>query len=77
MQAPGPIPGQYHDRRTWSCSPAELDYQIYAPGIYGIDTNNGGITITGDSDRQPGNRSYSVMYQDPWTPSVRRTTCGT
>jgi microbial collagenase len=43
---------------------SDLDYQIYAPLIYGVSTDNGGITLY-NTPSTPGNQDYSILYQDP------------
>lgn len=65
VHATGPIPGQTITGENMIVFASRLDYQIYAGPIYGIDTDNGGETITGDPT-QAGNSSYSVMYQAPY-----------
>lgn len=62
VNASGPIQGQNISGENMVVFSSRLDYQIYAPAIYGVDTNNGGITIVGDPS-QPGNSAYSLMYQ--------------
>ncbi|QMU77297.1 PKD domain-containing protein [Streptacidiphilus sp. PB12-B1b] len=62
----GPIPGQYNDTDNIVVFASDLDYQIYAPVIYGVTTDNGGITIY-NTPSQPGNQDYSILYQDPST----------
>ncbi|PWI44748.1 M9 family metallopeptidase [Streptomyces sp. ICBB 8177] len=63
--ASAPIAGQHITGENVVVFSSQLDYQIYAEAIYGVDTDNGGITVTGDPT-QPGNSSYSVMYQAPY-----------
>lgn len=58
----GPIPNQNESTYDLIVFKSRLDYQIYAPAIYGVDTNNGGITLVGDPT-QAGNRPKSIMYQ--------------
>lgn len=65
VHASAPVPGQTITGEAMIVFASRLDYQVYAGPIYGIDTNNGGETITGDPT-QPGNSSYSVMYQAPY-----------
>jgi microbial collagenase len=60
----GPIPGQYNDTDNIAVFASDLDYQIYAPVIYGVPTDNGGITIY-NTPSTPGNQDYSILYQDP------------
>jgi len=60
----GPIPNQNESTYRLIVFKSRLDYQIYAPAIYGVDTNNGGITLVGDPT-QAGNQPKSLMYQDP------------
>jgi len=62
----GPIAGQYNDTDNIVVFSSSLDYEIYAPVIYGVDTDNGGITLYG-TPSTPGNLDYSILYQDPTT----------
>ncbi|WP_329569147.1 collagenase [Kitasatospora sp. NBC_01266] len=62
----GPIPGQYNDTDNIVVFSSSLNYEIYAPVIYGVTTNNGGITIY-NTPSTPGNQDYSILYQDPST----------
>lgn len=62
----GPIAGQYNDTDNIVVFANDLDYQIYAPLIYGVSTDNGGITLYG-TPSTPGNQDYSILYQDPGT----------
>ncbi|MEZ0068671.1 microbial collagenase [Streptacidiphilus sp. MAP12-20] len=57
----GPIPGQYETTVKLVVFASRTDYQTYAGAIYGIDTNNGGITLTGDPTN-PANQPMSIMY---------------
>ena len=59
----GPIAGQYNDTDNIAVFASDLDYQIYAPTIYGVPTDNGGITIY-NTPSTPGNQDYSILYQD-------------
>ncbi|WP_042438632.1 collagenase [Streptacidiphilus albus] len=59
----GPIPGQYNDTDNIVVFASSLDYEIYGPVIYGITTDNGGITIY-NTPATPGNQDYSILYQD-------------
>lgn len=65
VKATGPIPGQIITGETMNVFSSSLDYEIYAGVIFGVDTNNGGITVTGEPT-QAGNAAYSVMYQAPY-----------
>ncbi|WP_194913758.1 collagenase [Catenulispora rubra] len=58
----GPIPGQYDQNFVLTVFGSPADYQTYAGPIYGVDTNNGGITLTGDPT-DPNNVVRSIMYQ--------------
>ncbi|MDH6108628.1 microbial collagenase [Kitasatospora sp. MAP12-15] len=60
----GPIPGQYNDTDNIVVFASSLDYEIYAPVIYGVTTDNGGITLY-NTPSTPGNQDYSILYQDP------------
>ncbi|GAB2729322.1 collagenase [Kitasatospora kifunensis] len=62
----GPIPNQYNDTDNIVVFSSSLDYEIYAPVIYGVTTDNGGITLYG-TPSTPGNQDYSILYQDPGT----------
>ncbi|RAG80965.1 collagenase [Streptacidiphilus pinicola] len=58
----GPIPGQ-HEASVRIVNFASLsDYQTYAGPIFGVDTNNGGITLTGDP-ADPANQPLSITYR--------------
>ncbi|GAA1983702.1 collagenase [Kitasatospora viridis] len=65
VKATGPIPGQTITGENMVVFSSRQDYQVYAPAIFGIDTDNGGLTVTGEPS-QAGNSSYSVMYQAPY-----------
>ncbi|GHH10293.1 collagenase [Streptomyces lanatus] len=58
----GPIPGQYLSTVDLVVFAGREDYRTYAGAIFGIDTDNGGMTMIGDP-ADPANRPYSVMYQ--------------
>ncbi|MFE0464040.1 collagenase [Kitasatospora sp. NPDC058965] len=60
----GPIPGQYESSIQMVVFASPQDYQTYAGGIYGVSTNNGGITLIGDPT-SPTNQPISLMYQWP------------
>ncbi|WEB38167.1 MULTISPECIES: collagenase [Streptomyces] len=61
----GPIPGQYESTVQIVVFASRNDYQTYAGAIYGVDTNNGGITLVGDPTK-PDNQPMSIEYQkDP------------
>ena len=62
----GPIAGQYNDTDNIVVFSSDLNYEIYAPVIYGVTTDNGGITIY-NTPSTPGNQDYSILYQDPGT----------
>ncbi len=62
----GPIAGQYNDTDNIVVFSSDLNYEIYAPVIYGVTTDNGGITIY-NTPSTPGNQDYSILYQDPTT----------
>lgn len=58
----GPIPGQYLSTVQLVVFGGRADYQTYAGAIYGVSTDNGGITLTGDP-ADPANQPLSIMYQ--------------
>ncbi|MFE0513657.1 collagenase [Streptomyces sp. NPDC058964] len=58
----GPIPGQYVSTIDLAVFAGRSDYQTYASAIYGVSTDNGGITLEGDP-ADPANRPLSIMYQ--------------
>ncbi|MEU8516851.1 collagenase [Kitasatospora sp. NPDC048722] len=60
----GPIPGQYESTLQLVDFASPADYQTYAGPIYGIDTNNGGMTLTGDPTN-PANQPLSITYRHP------------
>lgn len=62
MKNDGPIPGQYESTIQLIVFGSRHDYQTYAGAIYGVDTNNGGITMIGDPTK-PDNKPMSLMYQ--------------
>ncbi len=62
----GPIPNQYNTTDNVVVFSSRLNYAIYGGAIYGVPTNNGGITLYGDPSA-PGNQDYSILYQDPST----------
>ena len=59
----GPIPGQYENSLQMVVFASPQDYQTYAGGIYGVSTDNGGITLVGDPT-SPTNQPISLTYQD-------------
>lgn len=58
----GPIPGQYMSTLQLVVFASRADYQTYAGAIFGVSTNNGGITLTGDPS-DPANQPLALMYQ--------------
>ncbi|WP_250402089.1 collagenase [Streptomyces cellostaticus] len=60
--ADGPIPGQYVSTIRLVVFASRADYRTYAGAIYGVSTDNGGITLEGDPS-DPANRPTSIMYQ--------------
>ncbi|MFJ7149252.1 collagenase [Streptomyces sp. NPDC100445] len=62
VRAGGAIPGQYVSTLTLVVFASRADYQMYAGPLYGIDTDNGGMTLTGDPS-DPANQPMSIMYQ--------------
>lgn len=58
----GPIPGQHLSTAQFVVFAGRADYQTYAGAIYGVSTDNGGITLTGDP-ADPANQPLSIMYQ--------------
>ncbi|MGW3146072.1 collagenase [Streptomyces sp. NPDC001177] len=58
----GPIPGQYVSTIHLVVFASRADYQTYAGAIYGVSTDNGGITLEGDPS-DPANQPLSIMYQ--------------
>ncbi|MFF8774171.1 collagenase [Kitasatospora sp. NPDC015120] len=47
-----------------------FDYAVFAAGIYGIDTNNGGMYLEGKPD-EPGNQPRFLAYEADWTPDFQ------
>ncbi|MFS4097401.1 collagenase [Streptomyces sp. AF1A] len=62
VRADGPIPGQYVSTIQLVVFAGRTDYQTYAGAIYGVSTDNGGITLDGDPS-DPANQVTSIMYQ--------------
>ncbi|MCH0559488.1 MULTISPECIES: collagenase [unclassified Streptomyces] len=62
VKAGGPIPGQHVSTIQLVVFASRSDYQTYAGAIYGISTDNGGMTLDGDPS-DPANRVTSIMYQ--------------
>lgn len=58
----GPIPGQYVSTIDLVIFADRDAYRTYAGAIYGVSTDNGGITLEGDP-ADPADRPVSVMYQ--------------
>ncbi|MFH0517950.1 collagenase [Streptomyces sp. M41] len=58
----GPIPGQYLSTLDLFVFASREDYRTYAGAIFGISTDNGGMTLIGDP-ADPGNEPFAVMYQ--------------
>ncbi|MGW3209918.1 collagenase [Streptomyces sp. NPDC001135] len=64
VKAGGAIPGQYASTIQLVVFASRPDYQTYAGPIYGISTDNGGMTLDGDPSN-PANHVTSIMYQKP------------
>ncbi|MFI1767817.1 collagenase [Streptomyces sp. NPDC020800] len=62
VRAGGAIPGQYVSSIQLVVFASRADYQTYAGAIYGVSTDNGGITLDGNPS-DPGNQVTSIMYQ--------------
>lgn len=62
VKADGAIPGQYASTVRLVVFAGRADYQTYAGAMYGISTDNGGMTLGGDPS-DPANEPMSVMYQ--------------
>ncbi|MGW2492053.1 collagenase [Streptomyces sp. NPDC001606] len=62
VKAGGPIPGQYVSTIELVVFASRADYQTYAGPIYGIGTDNGGMTLDGNPS-DPANHVTSIMYQ--------------
>jgi microbial collagenase len=62
VQDNGPIPGQHVSTIQLVVFASRADYQTYAGAIFGVSTDNGGITLTGDPT-DPANQPMSIMYQ--------------
>lgn len=60
--ADGRIPGQYASTLRLVVFAGRADYRTYAGAMYGISTDNGGMTLGGDPS-DPANQPMSVMYQ--------------
>lgn len=58
----GPIPGQYLSTLDLAVFAGPEDYRTYAGAIFGISTDNGGMTVIGDPT-DPANKPFAVMYQ--------------
>ncbi|MET9827886.1 collagenase [Streptomyces sp. NPDC006385] len=58
----GPIPGQYLSTLDLVVFAGREDYRTYAGAIFGISTDNGGMTLIGDP-ADPANEPFAVMYQ--------------
>ncbi|EST19642.1 hypothetical protein M878_41760 [Streptomyces roseochromogenus subsp. oscitans DS 12.976] len=62
VKADGAIPGQYVSTIQLVVFASRADYQTYAGAIYGISTDNGGMTLDGNPS-DPANHVTSIMYQ--------------
>ncbi|MEV5386356.1 collagenase [Streptomyces sp. NPDC052721] len=62
VKADGAIPGQYASTVQLVVFASRADYQTYAGAMYGISTDNGGMTLGGDPS-DPANQPMSIMYQ--------------
>ncbi|WP_432135304.1 collagenase [Streptomyces sp. bgisy154] len=58
----GPIPGQYLSGIDLVVFGSRADYRTYAGAMFGVSTDNGGITLIGNPD-DPANRPVALMYQ--------------
>ncbi|MFD8388972.1 collagenase [Streptomyces sp. NPDC059680] len=64
VKADAAIPGQYVSTIQLVVFASRADYQTYAGPIYGISTDNGGMTLDGNPS-DPANHVTSIMYQKP------------
>ncbi|MGW0882431.1 collagenase [Streptomyces sp. NPDC002671] len=62
VKADGAIPGQYVSTLQLVVYASRADYQTYAGAMYGISTDNGGMTLDGNPS-DPANQPMSIMYQ--------------
>ncbi|MGW7662541.1 collagenase [Streptomyces sp. NPDC054756] len=62
VRDPGPIPGQHLATLDLYVFDGRDDYRTYAGAIFGISTDNGGMTLIGDPD-DPANAPFAVMYR--------------
>ncbi|WP_225826185.1 collagenase [Streptomyces naphthomycinicus] len=62
VKAGGPIPGQYASTLRLVVFSSRADYQMYAGAMYGISTDNGGMTLGGNPS-DPANQPMSIMYR--------------
>ncbi|MFF4884284.1 collagenase [Streptomyces nigra] len=62
VREPGPIPGQHLSTLDLYVFAGREDYRTYAGAIFGISTDNGGMTLIGDPD-DPANAPFAVMYR--------------
>ncbi|MGC9539091.1 collagenase [Streptomyces sp. UG1] len=58
----GPIPGQYLSTLDLAVFASAQDYRTYAGAIFGISTDNGGMTVI-DDPTDPANKPFAVMYR--------------
>ncbi|MGF1431587.1 collagenase [Kitasatospora sp. LaBMicrA B282] len=59
----GPLPGQYESTLQMVVFASPQDYQTYAGEIFGVGTDNGGITVVGNPT-DPNNQPFSLTYQN-------------
>ncbi|MEU7057022.1 collagenase [Streptomyces sp. NPDC046197] len=62
VQDNGPVPGQYVSTVRLVVFADRTAYQTYAGAIFGVSTDNGGITMEGNPS-DPHNQPVSIMYQ--------------
>ena len=59
-----PLPKQHESTLELVVFASPTDYRTYAGALFGIGTDNGGMTLTGNPS-DPGNQPMSITYQRP------------
>jgi len=68
MKDSGPVPGDNTVGLEIDQFDSSADYATYAGYLYGISTNNGGLSMEGDPS-QPGNVAHFYCYHADWITS--------
>ncbi|MER7704522.1 collagenase [Kitasatospora sp. NPDC097605] len=66
----GPVANDQNTKIEVVVFHTRFDYAVFAAGIYGIDTNNGGMYLEGKPN-EAGNQPRFLAYEADWTPDFQ------